>query len=257
MRPSWSKTTGYVRSWTCTNRLASARESFVSTPTTTSPWARSFCHRRSSTGASRLHGPHQEAKKLSTTVRPHSDASEISPVPLRRPSEKAGARAPTFGGGVWWVRFHTRSVASSPTPATASACAPSFSGPRMAGLRRNDEHRRPDPHASEQPLGRRHLHPDAAVRLGWSDRPRLGGALAAAPRRAQPHPARAQRVARPGRDGLQPLRPRVLGRRIPPRVDPLDDDLEWAQPRRVVRRPRGDREGGHEAPAELAAAAVG
>src|SRR6059058_6568489 len=177
MRPSWSKTTGYVRSWTCTNRLASARESFVSTPTTTSPWDRSFCHRRSSTGASRLHGPHQEAKKLSTTVRPHSDASEISPVPLRRPSEKAGAGAPTFGGGVWWVRFHTSSVASTPTPATASACAPSFSPPRTAGLGRDDEDRRPDLHPVVQPLGCRNLHPDAAVRLGVPDRPRLAGAV--------------------------------------------------------------------------------
>ena len=51
------------------------------------------------------------------------------------------------------------------------------------------------------------------------------------------HPARAERVARPGRHGLQALalptrRPR---RRIPPRVHPLDDDVERAGGGRVDR----------------------
>ena len=76
-----------------------------------------------------MHGWHHEAKKLSTTVFPRSDASERSPLPVRRWSENAGARAPTFGGGVWWVSFHTSSDARIPTPIIASACAPSLRGP--------------------------------------------------------------------------------------------------------------------------------
>ncbi len=46
---------------------------------------------------------------------------------------------------------------------------------RMLG--RDDEHRRPDSHAVEQPLCRWDLHPDAAVRLRVSDRPGLVGAV--------------------------------------------------------------------------------
>ncbi len=76
-------------------------------------------------------------------------------------------------------------------------------------------------------------------------------------RRAQPHPARAERVARAGRDGLEPLRPGVLGRRVPPRVPPLDDDLEMAQRRRVDRLSGGDREDPHEADALVEVEAVG
>ena len=49
------------------------------------------------------------------------------------------------------------------------------------------------------------------------------------------HPARAERVRRPGRHRLQPLRPRARGRRVPPRVLPLDDDVEGAARRRVDR----------------------
>src|SRR2546423_1811204 len=121
----------------------------VSTPSTTSRLARSSLQRCSSTGASRLHGPHQEAKKLSTTVLPRNEASERSPSPESRRSEKAGAGAPTFGGGVWWVSFHTSNVARNPTPATASACAPSLSPPPKSRLGRHDEHGRPDPHVAE------------------------------------------------------------------------------------------------------------
>src|ERR1043166_1276387 len=109
-------------------------------------------------GASRLHGAHHEAKKLSTTVFPRNDLSERLPSPLRRWSENAGAGAPTFGGGVWCVNFHTSSDARIPTPIIASACAPSLRGPSTTGLSGDDEHRRPDPHAVVQPFRRRDLH---------------------------------------------------------------------------------------------------
>ena len=45
----------------------------------------------------------------------------------------------------------------------------------------------------------------------------------------------------PGRDRLRVLRP-VGRRRVPPRVAPLDDDLEAAERRRVARLPGGDSE---------------
>ena len=46
----------------------------------------------------------------------------------------------------------------------------------------------------------------------------------------------------PGGTGLRPGGPRVLGRRVPGRVDPLDDDRELAGRRRVDRLPGRDRE---------------
>ena len=66
------------------------------------------------------------------------------------------------------------------------------------------------------------------------------------PGRVQPHPARAERVVGPGRHGLQALRPGVLRRRVPPRVLPLDDDVEGAARRRVDRLAGRDREGAPE-----------
>ena len=40
------------------------------------------------------------------------------PLPSRRASANAGAGAPTFGGGVWWVSRQTSTVSSAATPAS-------------------------------------------------------------------------------------------------------------------------------------------
>src|SRR4051812_35947230 len=84
----------------------------------------------------------------------------------------------------------------------------------------------------EQPLRLRYVHADATVRERVADRAVLRRAVDADAGGAQPHPARAERVAGTGRDGLLALRPRRV-RRIPPRVLPLHDDLELAERRRI------------------------
>ena len=94
-----------------------------------------------------------------------------------------------------------------------------------AELCRDDVDRRADVDVVEQPLGLRDVHPDAAVRGRVAERGRIGRAVDADARRREAHPARAERVARARRDRLRALRPRRV-RRIPPRVLPLDDDLE-------------------------------
>ena len=53
-------------------------------------------------------------------------------------------------------------------------------------------------------------------------------------------------LLRPWRHRLQALRPGVLGRRVPPRVLPLHDDVERALRRRVDRLAGGDRERAHQ-----------
>ena len=63
---------------------ASPLKSFVSTPTTTTPCERKRCQTRSTSGASCLHGMHQEAQKLSTTTLPRSEASSSFPGLSRR-----------------------------------------------------------------------------------------------------------------------------------------------------------------------------
>ena len=60
----------------------------------------------------------------------------------------------------------------------------------------------------------------------------------------------------PGRDGLGTRRPRILGRREPPRVLLLDDDLEVAERRRPRRLPGGHREDAHEVGAVVEVEAV-
>src|SRR5436305_11218555 len=251
-----SKAIGYVTPCALRKLRTAPFVSPLSTPRTTRPserWCRQIDSR---SGASRLHGAHHEAKKLSTTVFPRNEASERSPPPLRRCRENAGAGAPTLGGGVWWVRFHTSSDPRIPTHIIASACSPSLRGPSTIPLGRDDEHRRPDPHAVEQPLRRRNLHPDAAVGFRVADRPRLGGAVNPHAGRTQSHPAGDERVTGPGRDRLGARRPRILGRWEPPRILLLDDDLEVAERRRPCRLPGGDREDAHEPGAAVEIQAV-
>src|SRR5690242_2176603 len=125
---SGSKTTGYVTPCALRKRDALPLVSPLSTPSTTTPSERLRRQSDSRSGASRLQGWHQEAKKLRTTVLPRKDASETSPPPSRRGNEKVGARAPACGGGVWCVSFHTSSDARMPTPIIASACAASLRG---------------------------------------------------------------------------------------------------------------------------------
>src|SRR5262249_28611106 len=227
-----SKTIGYVTPCALRKSRAEPLVSPLSTPRTTRPSDRYFRQTLSRSGASRLHGWHQEAKKFSTTVFPRYELSETSPSPVRRGNENTGAGAPTLGGGVWCVRFQPSTDARIPTLITARACAPSLRGPATTGLGRDDEHRRPDLYAVEQPFRGRHLHPEAAVGPRVTDRPRLVGAVDSHTRRAQAHPARAERVVRPRRNRLGPCGPRVLRRREPPRVLLLDDDLEVAERRR-------------------------
>ena len=57
-----------------------------------------------------------------------------------------------------------------------------------------------------------------------------------------PHPARPERIPGPGRDRLRVLRPVGAGRRVPPRVELLVDDLELAERRRVLRAAGRDLE---------------
>src|SRR5207248_1359716 len=252
-----SKTIGYVTPCALRKSRAAPLVSPLSTPRTTRPFDRFRRQTDSRSGASCLHGRHHEAKKFSTTVFPRNELSETSPSPVSRGSENAGAGAPTFGGGVWCVNFHTSRDARIPTPIIASACPASLRGPSTASLGRDDEHRRPDPYAVVQPLCGRNLHPDAAVRLRVADRPRLGGAVDSHARRAQPHPARAERVAGAGRNRLGAGRPRILGRRVPPRIPLLDGDLEVAKRRRPRRLSGGDREDAHEPGAVVEVEAVG
>ena len=94
------------------------------------------------------------------------------------------------------------------------------------GCASDDVDRRADVDVVEQPLGVRHLHADAAVRGAVADRGRRVGAVDPDAGRRDAHPARAERVRRPGRHRLQPLRPRARRRRVPPRVLLLDDDVE-------------------------------
>src|SRR5918992_1324089 len=107
--------------------------------------------------------------------------------------------------------------------------------------RPDDEDRRPDGHAVEEPLRVGDLHADAAVRDGVADRGRVRRAVDADERRRQPHPPRAERVSGPGRDRLLVARP-VRVRRGPPGVPPLDHDAGAAQRRRGPRLPGGDAE---------------
>src|SRR5712691_5412451 len=97
----------------------------------------------------------------------------------------------------------------------------------------------------EQPLRLRDVHADAAVRDRVPDRAVLRRAVDADPRRAEPHPARAERVSRTRRDRLLSMCPGRV-RRIPPRVSPLDDDLEAAERSWVDRLPGRDLELAHD-----------
>src|SRR5919197_4804700 len=107
--------------------------------------------------------------------------------------------------------------------------------------RGDDEDGGADADALEQPLGVGDPHPDAAVRGRVADRGGVRGAVNADARRAQAYPAGAERVARAGRDRLQAARPGGVGR-IPPRVPPLDDDVEAAERRRIAGLPGRNRE---------------
>src|SRR5579871_5034479 len=145
-----------------------------------------------------------------------------------------------------------RIPAITPTAATANVWTARRGGPKPARTSVvDDEDRRADAHLVVQPLRVRNLHADTAVRLGMADRPRLVRAVDADARRAQAHPARAERIPGPGRHRLQPSRPRILRRRVPPRVLLLDDDLELPERRRVDRLAGRDGERAYQVrPAE-------
>ena len=94
---------------------------------------------------------------------------------------------------------------SSATSPIATPWATSFARERHR-YRDDDEDRRPDLHVPEQPLGVGDPHPDAAVRGRVADRRGVGRAVDPDVRRRDPHPARAERVAR-ARAGPDPRRP--------------------------------------------------
>src|ERR671936_2037798 len=208
---------------------ASPEKSSTSTPSNTTPRPRQRFQAASSLGASSLHGPHQEAQKLSTTALPRSDAR------LRRPRRSSRCRTKFGAAGClperisaatflsWCVTFQTSSASRPATSATAAAWATSFSRAVISG--RHDEDRRPDVDVHEQPLGVVDVHADAAVRDRVADRGVVRRAVDPDPRGGEAHPARAEGVARAGRDRLLALRPR-RARRVPPGIPPLDDDLE-------------------------------
>src|SRR5436190_11713461 len=229
------------------NLRASPEKSCASTPTTTTPSPRKLRQASSSRGASLLHGAHHEAQKLTTTTFPRSDASESFPAPSRRERSKWGAsgRLPCSSSAAtplsWWTTFQTSSTSRPTTTATDAACRPRFRPTGTPELCRDDVDRRADVDVVEEPLGLRDVHPDAAVRRRVAERGRVGRPVDPDARRREPHPARAERVARARRDRLRPLRPRRVGR-VPPRVLPLDDDLEAAERRRVDRLARRDDE---------------
>src|SRR5579862_7446903 len=211
-------------------------------PRKTTPLSAYFAATVLSCRCSCLHGTQSEAQKLTTTTLPRSDASESFPLPVVRGSEKAGALT---------ISPLSTSRATLPPDrcATSQTSRPSSARTQPATMIRSartrgldDEHRRADADALEEPLGVRHLHPDATVRGAVADGGRLIGPVDADAGRRQPHPTRAERVVRAGRNRLQAPGPRVLRGRIPPWIHPLDHDVERARRRRIDRLTGRNRE---------------
>src|SRR5215218_10805281 len=243
---------GYVTPFFRMKPSASGRRSLKSTPTTTSPSLRYFRHAASSTGASCLHGTHQEAQKLTTTALPRSEARESSPSRSSRRSVNAGAtgrspraRAPGMVLPSSWTSFQTRSASRAATSPTASAWAPSLTRPATGVLPGDDEDRRPDGHPVEEPFRLGDGHPDAPVGERVSEGCGVGRPMDADAGCREAHPARPERVAWAGRNRVLALCP-VGARWIPPRVLPLGHDLKAPERRRILRHPGGDAEGPDE-----------
>ena len=115
----------------------------------------------------------------------------------------------------------------------------------------------PDAHHGEEPLGVGDLHPDASVRDAIADRGRVVGSVDADAGRGEPHPARPERISRPGRDRHGALGPRRVRRRHPGWVLDLADDREVAVGRGVRRLSEGDGERDRRVPEPLQCQEVG
>ena len=144
-----------------------------------------------------------------TLVQPEELIERAKDAPPREPREerpRGGDRA-------------AAAAAATAARAATSADARRERAPRGALSRygRDDDDRRAEVDVLEQPLGVGDPHADAAVRGRVADRRGVGRAVDAHEPAVQPHPARAERVARSRRHGLQPLRP-VRARRVPPGV---------------------------------------
>src|SRR5581483_2600843 len=98
---------------------------------------------------------------------PRSDASASFPGASRRESANCGAGGvrppPSFTPLSWWTTFQIRRPSSPATAATVSAWRPCFNRKGTPELCRDDEDRRADLDAVEEPLGVRDVHADAAV----------------------------------------------------------------------------------------------
>src|SRR3954454_17343153 len=131
-------------------------------PRNTTPLPRKRCHCFSSSAASVLHGPHQDAQKLITTGLPRTDASENDP-PSRLFATKFGAGPPIVGGFGRCVSLQTSRPSRPATAASATAWPVSLATRIEAMLSSDDVHGRADLDVVEQPFRLRNVHADAAV----------------------------------------------------------------------------------------------
>src|SRR5205085_2574086 len=128
-------------------------------PRNTTPLRRKRCHCFSSSAASFLHGPHQEAQKLITTGLPRTEASEKEP-PSMLFATKFGAGPPITGGFGRWVSRHTSKPNRPATAASATIWPVSLAARIEAMLASDDVHRRADLDVVEQPFRLRDVHAD-------------------------------------------------------------------------------------------------
>ena len=126
--PFGSQTTGYVMPCALKKRRASPERSFAVDAEDDDALAAIVApepleRRRLALARTAPGGPEVEHDGLAA-----QRGERERPLPVE-PAEREGGRAaaPTFGGGVWCVSRQTSTVRSAATPATASACAPSFS----------------------------------------------------------------------------------------------------------------------------------
>ena len=217
-------------------------------PTTTSPASRYSRHAASSTGASSLHGSHQEAQKLTITALPRSDDERELAVAVEARQRERGRRRRRAARDL----ASERSLRSSCTTFQTSSTSSAGHGRERECL--GDELRAPGHRYAET------MKTGVPTRPARTATPPRGSASGCSRARPSSRSSAAsgvpwmptpgdeipiQRVPSglpgPGRDRLLALRPVGVGR-VPPRVLPLDDDLEAAERRRIARLAGGDAE---------------